>query len=274
LISLAGIASIPDGFVVSFETRNWYIVEVELARHDPRTHVATQINDFTVYIDNKSTRHQLIDAFDKSIKDDKTLEAKVRNWLGETEIHAFLSKVVFGDPKIIIVIDTKTDKLVEATKVFKPLIVDFKVFEREGIGVNVHAVQFESILEQIPASSYKEKEIIAITPSEFISRFSDFQKEALRTIEEMVSKLGSDVKTAYKGNAASFRIIHVFLQVWRTNDKQSLTVNFPYGNKLEDNKKLLKGQGNGRYLHIQALDQISEIEDYIKQAYKNTLKQK
>ena len=96
MASLAGISSIPDAFVVSFETRSWFIVEVELAKHDSRSYVATQINDFTGYINNKNNRNQLIDDFYKSIKDDKILLINVRNWLGETDIHEFLSKVVLG----------------------------------------------------------------------------------------------------------------------------------------------------------------------------------
>jgi hypothetical protein len=43
------------------------------------------------------------------------------------------------------------------------------------------------------------------------------------------------------------------------------------GYKLVDNKKLLKGRGKfGRYVKISFQEQISEIEDYLKQAYKNS----
>jgi len=160
LTSLAGISSIPDGFVVTFQPQNWYIIEVELAIHDPHKHIVPQINSFLAYIKNSNDRRQLVNAFYNFIRDDDVLEPTVKGWLGKTEIHQFLSDVVFDNPQIVIIIDKQEDRLLEATQIYQPRIIEFKIFQREGVGINVHAVQFEPIVRQIilrPEREIEEK---------------------------------------------------------------------------------------------------------------------
>jgi len=56
-------------------------------------------------------------------------------------------------------------------------------------------------------------------------------------------------------------------------ERNAINVYFNEGYKLKDNKKLLGGRGRiGRSIRIYSLDQISEIKDYIKQAYENSLR--
>lgn len=148
LTSLSGISSIPDGFVVTFQQSKWYIIEVELATHDPQKHIVPQINTFLSYIKNPNDRRQLVNAFNSIIKRDEVLEATVKGWLGKTEIHEFLSDTVFNKPQIVIIIDEKTEKLMEATEIYQPRIIEFKIFQREGVGISVSAVQFEPIVTQ------------------------------------------------------------------------------------------------------------------------------
>ena len=71
----------------------------------------------------------------------------------------------------------------------------------------------------------------------------------------------------------SFETKKSFLQVWFSKDKDSLTINFVEGSRFVDDKKLLQGTGKlGRYIKIKSQEQISEIGEYIKQAYENASK--
>jgi hypothetical protein len=244
ITSLAGIPSVPDGFIVSFETKSWSIVKVELSRHDPKTHVTTPINDFTAYIRNNNNRNRLIDDFNKLIEDNKILLTKVRNWLQETEIHEFLSKVVLGDPKIVIVIDAKTDRLREATYMFKPLIIEFKIFEREGVGIKVHAVEFEPISEQIPET----KSILPITGASQPSKstqergqryLSFYQELASRLKEKVPSAIAEPKPLAYCKIQSAIGGVH-FEWLFGGNPRTRLGVELHFARTRAANLELIK----------------------------------
>jgi predicted transport protein len=119
------------------------------------------------------------------------------------------------------------------------------------------------------------KEIKINTVEDIINKCSPFQKEAIRAIEEIVFELGTEIKETVGKGSISFKTQKSFLLIWPQigKTKPNLTIYFHEGYKLKDNKKLLKGRGkSGRYVKIFSLDQISEIKDYIKQAYENSLK--
>jgi predicted transport protein len=120
------------------------------------------------------------------------------------------------------------------------------------------------------------KEIKINTVEDIINKCSPFQKEAIRAIEEVVFELGSDIKEVAGKSSITFRTAKPFLQILMFGkERNAINVYFNKGYKLKDNKKLLGGRGRfGRSIRIYSLDQISEVKDYIKQAYKNSLKLK
>lgn len=125
--------------------------------------------------------------------------------------------------------------------------------------------------QQVPSLTGKAgKEIIVNTPEEVITKAPPLLKDAIRRIEEKVTELGTDIEEVAGKSSISFKTEKkTFLQVWLYKDH--LTVNFPYGHKLTDSKNLLKGRGStGRYVIVSSADKITEIEDYIKQAYENS----
>lgn len=126
--------------------------------------------------------------------------------------------------------------------------------------------------QQAPSLAGKAgKEIIVNTPEDIIAKMPPHMKEAFRIIEERTLELGSDIEEMAGKSAISFKTKKMtFLQIWVVKD--SITFNFPYGFKITDNKKLLKGRGKtGRFINITSAAKIAEIEDYIKQAYQNSL---
>lgn len=169
----SGIRSIPDAFVLSIEDKTWYLVEVELEVHPLYEHIVAQISKFNSAIKNAATQKALIKAFYDEIKSDpqKNLIFQLKEI---KELYKFISEALESKPKIIILIDNKSNKLDDVCDNL-PLdskVVEFKTYSREGIGIGDHIHSFESLKFRVPTKiispkiskktmSYKGKSISA-----------------------------------------------------------------------------------------------------------------
>lgn len=122
-------------------------------------------------------------------------------------------------------------------------------------------------VKQVSPLSQKKTEVSTL--EDFIANVPPSLRDSVRTIEERTLNLGKDVKKTPTPKCLSFKTKKNFLQIWLAKDH--LTVTFPYGHKLTDNRKLLKGRGKfGRYIIVSSEDRITEIEEYIREAYQNS----
>ncbi len=148
LISSSNINSIPDGFVINFRQKKFYIVEVERAEHT-YDHFIHQFSKFRVGFEN--TRNKIVRGMRKQINESPLIKLKVKNAIGkDEEISAFIDEVTpFTNPQIIIVIEEKTSDLKAACEnqnIPPSQILELKTFIREGIGnLKVHAHYFDSL---------------------------------------------------------------------------------------------------------------------------------
>jgi predicted transport protein len=153
----------------------------------------------------------------------------------------------------------------------------FELYEVKKYGLDI--VGYERIQPLISSQVGKPmsltgkagKEIIVNAPADIIAKTPPFLKDSVRAIEEKALELGSDVEEQAGKSSISFKTKKkTFLQIWLYKDH--IQVSFPYGNELTDNKNLLRGIGKtGRYINISSGDKITGIEDYIKQAYQNSV---
>ena len=116
LKSIAGLESKPDGCVLNFRDNNWYIVEVELSKHDPIVHIANQLTKFILGIENPKTKNDVVDILYDEIDKNKMLRAYVEEKVGK-DIHRWLSKLISKTPIIVVIIEKKTDTVIEACKI-------------------------------------------------------------------------------------------------------------------------------------------------------------
>lgn len=148
LKSLAGMGSIPDGFVVDFANKCFYVVEVELSSHDVYQHIVNQLTRFINGMRNPKTHKRLVGSIYEEIKDHPELRREIQNTISE-EIYRFLDDLVpTSNPTVIIVIDNRTEELDEARGALQAelKVKEFKTFVRRGIGdLRVHAHIFEPI---------------------------------------------------------------------------------------------------------------------------------
>lgn len=141
LRSKAGIGSKPDGFVIVFGKPCFYVVEIERAEHGVHDHVVTQISRFNTALKRSpETRTKIADAIYNEIRSDSFKELFVKSKI-DSDMYKFLTDIISVKPIIVIVIDEILDELKDAVDEL-PLeskIVEFKTFEREGVGLSVHA---------------------------------------------------------------------------------------------------------------------------------------
>ena len=66
--SKSGFGTTPDGYVIDFDKKKLYIVEVELIKHDLRRHVLPQITSFFMALQNKKSQEKLVEIFEEELK--------------------------------------------------------------------------------------------------------------------------------------------------------------------------------------------------------------
>jgi predicted transport protein len=146
LRSKAGIGSKPDGIAIVFDEPCAYIVEFELSKHPIHDHIVAQISKFNAAIKNTDTRLKIAEAIHNEIRGDA-----YKKFLAESktkiELFKFLTELLSSKLKLCIIIDDVTEKLKESLESlpFETRVVDFKTFERDEVGLAVHAHLFEPL---------------------------------------------------------------------------------------------------------------------------------
>jgi predicted transport protein len=143
----SGVGSIPDAYVVDFDRSEWFVVENELSTHPVYNHIIPQLNKFMKGIENANVRNQILDLLYDKINSDMALRSVISKITDSTDIHNSLSKIiVHKSPRIVVIIDKKTEEVEEAFENFKvaPNIVEFRTFEQES-NTGVYAHLFEPL---------------------------------------------------------------------------------------------------------------------------------
>lgn len=118
-ISLGG--SIPDGLL--FDLKNidnpeFYLVEVELAKHDFYRHIFPQVTKFFAFYRNSKAQNDLIEKIFSLTQSDKALETEFKQFLKGKEIFKFIKDTVENSQNILIIIDEMKPELPEMTDTY------------------------------------------------------------------------------------------------------------------------------------------------------------
>lgn len=144
LTSIAGIDSIPDGFLIDFDSKKFYLVEIEISTHPVYEHIVSQLGKFIAAIENDENLKELRDVIYKEIQAKPIREAKIKEIVGG-EIHKSITDIV-SNPSLLVLIDEKTKELEVACKALSiPIqILVFKTYARKEVGLPVHAHLFDT----------------------------------------------------------------------------------------------------------------------------------
>ena len=109
--SLGGV--IPDGFLFDFSDRKnpeFYLVEVELAKHSFFGHIFPQITKFFAFFKNPSSQGKLIEKLYSIFDNDDGLLQELKIKLGKKEIFKFLKDTIENSQNILLIIDGEKDR--------------------------------------------------------------------------------------------------------------------------------------------------------------------
>jgi hypothetical protein len=113
--------TIPDGFLfdLSDETEpQFYLIEVELAKHSFNGHIFPQITKFFSFFKNQQQRQQLTTRLYEIINSDKSIRSQFKKLLGNQEIFKFVNDVIENSQNILIVIDGEKTEISEMSEVY------------------------------------------------------------------------------------------------------------------------------------------------------------
>jgi hypothetical protein len=108
--------SIPDGFLFDLSDKDnpeFYLVEVELAKHDFYNHIFPQITKFFGFFKNPKSQNDLIEKIFSIITHDNNLKKEIKQGIGDHEIYKFLKDTIEKSQNILLVIDGEKKELPE-----------------------------------------------------------------------------------------------------------------------------------------------------------------
>jgi len=150
-------AAIPDGLLIDFrdpENPEFYLVEIELARHDFYKHIFPQITKFFAFFKNPKSRAELVEKTFTVINSDPNMRAKFNQMIGGKEIYKSLKDIIENSQNILIIIDNEKpefDEVMETytdtwDKMVKVMII--KRYNANGSVILAVSPDFEELLEQ------------------------------------------------------------------------------------------------------------------------------
>ncbi|MEM2139213.1 MAG: DUF5655 domain-containing protein [Candidatus Woesearchaeota archaeon] len=114
-------SSIPDGFLFDFkdkENPEFYLVEVELEKHDFYKHIFPQITKFFAFFKNSKSRNNLIDKLFHFVKSNEELEQEFKEHLGKKEIYKAIKDIIENSQNILLIIDENKPELQEVFETY------------------------------------------------------------------------------------------------------------------------------------------------------------
>lgn len=162
--SPARIGTIPDAFVIDFGSRRWFVVEVELSRHQVYEHIVTQITKFLNAVKSSKSIHELAKMIHTDIINDPYKRALLEvNGIKEDKFKEIL-EILETPPEIVVIIDELTGKVNEAIGLlsnalsFNVEAIEFKTFRRENShSLDDHIHLFEEIAQRSEPPKGPEK---------------------------------------------------------------------------------------------------------------------
>ena len=112
---------IPDGFLFDFSDKKnpeFYLVEVELAKHSFFGHIFPQITKFFAFFKNPSSQGKLIEKLYSIFEKDDELRQELKTKSGKKEIFKFLKDTIENSQNILLIIDGEKKELPEITETY------------------------------------------------------------------------------------------------------------------------------------------------------------
>jgi predicted transport protein len=113
--------TIPDGFLFDLSDKDnpeFYIVEVELAKHPFYSHIFPQITKFFGFFKNSKSQNELIEKIYSLINTDVSLQNQFKALINGKELYKFLKDTIESSPNVLLVIDGDKKELPEIIETY------------------------------------------------------------------------------------------------------------------------------------------------------------
>lgn len=200
--------SIPDGFLLNLsdvENPIFYLVEVELARHDFYGHIFPQITKFFAFFKNSQNRNDLLDKIYSIIQTDKNLQNEIKRLTDGKEIYKLIKDAIEDNPNILLIIDDNKQELPEIIDTYTDTwgkILKLEIIKKYINGNNIifsMDPEFETLdyyMESNVSSGIGKTDSdddTVITEDIYLSKFSDKLKEIYNKLKNEITRLYENI---------------------------------------------------------------------------------
>jgi hypothetical protein len=193
--------TIPDGFLFDLTDVNepqFYLIEVELAKHSFNSHIFPQITKFFAFFKNQQQRQSLTEKLYEVITNDKNILSQFKKHIGNQEVFKFLKDVIENSQNILIVIDGEKSEIADISEVYTDTwgkMVKHIVLRKYSDGDNTvyHLEPDFEVLEIVgdekvvaEKASYDEAHHTDGIPEDVVSIFQELKTRVLEINSEII----------------------------------------------------------------------------------------
>lgn len=186
----------PDGVLFDLsdlENPEFYLVEIELKRHDFYKHIFPQITKFFAFFKNSSGREEFTKKLFEVLREDKALQDEFRKLGIERELYKFLKDTVDSSRNILIVIDGEKEEFSEIQEAYTDTwgklvtIVILKEHRNMKDSIFVMTPEFSTVHLEEPLVSGTMRLKLSITEEYHLEGVAEPVKAAFYEIKKAVT---------------------------------------------------------------------------------------
>ncbi len=202
--ALGGV--IPDGFLFDFSDKKapeFYIVEIELVRHDFYRHIFPQITKYFAFFRNPESQSDLVEKLHEIIDSSEDLKAEFKKHLGEREVYKYIKDLVDVSQNILLIFDEDKKEVEELYETYTDTwgrtvkLAVLKKFGNKGEFIFTISPEFEEIEYSFaePVVEFDE-EVIPVHYSEdfHLEGVNEAIKDTYSKLKEKLLKINKKIK--------------------------------------------------------------------------------
>lgn len=283
-------SAIPDGFLFDFkdeENPEFYLVEVELQKHDFYKHIFPQITKFFAFFKNSASRNNLIEKLHSYVKLSEGIDKEFKQYLGKKEIYKALKDIVENSQNILLILDENKPELQEVFETYtdtwdKMVKVEIlKQYTTEGQTIFTVNPDFEAIgLVELPILE-EELEMQRYTENYHLENVDKNVVNAYEKIKIDMLKLDSSIRINPQKYYISLRKNKNFAYIKFSKIKMNIVIMLPFevGNSIIKNHKIKQlSQGVQDFygfpcfkVTLDSEENLEEITKTLAEAYKQQI---
>ncbi|MGD0423072.1 MAG: DUF5655 domain-containing protein [Candidatus Bathyarchaeia archaeon] len=280
-------ASIPDGFLFDFkdaENPEFYLIEIELSKHDFYNHIFPQITKFFAFFKNATSRNALIEKLFHYIKSNPQLEEQFKAELGKKEIYKALKDIIESSQNILLIIDDQKTELPEVLETYTDTwdkIVTVEILKK--FSASPHTIftltpDFENIEDITLGESSRREETGKYTEAFHTEDVEKSVISAYEAIKAAMTKLDPGIETNPQKWYISLRKNRNFAFMKFRRKKMHIMIMLPFekGRELIKNHRLLEpSEGRQNFYNgpcfqvtLENANDLDEVLKALEEAYR------